>query len=81
MWHLPWQTLLNMYGCFVFISVCVPCMYSARNGQKKASGSLEQELQAVVNYHVSPETNPGPLKEQLVLLTTEPSVSSAPHGL
>lgn len=39
------------------------------------------ELQAVVNYHVSPETNPGPLKEQLVLLTTEPSVSSAPHGL
>ena len=44
---------------------CVPV---AQGGQKRASESLELELQTVLSLHV------GPVEEQMVLLTAEPSL-------
>ena len=41
-----------MYGYFVCMYVCVPCVPGAGGGQKRASYLLELELQMVVNHHV-----------------------------
>ena len=47
---------------------------SAHRVQKRALDLLELELQAVVSHIVwELEPNLGPMQEQLVLLTTEPS--------
>ncbi|KAM7328484.1 hypothetical protein ACRRTK_012576 [Alexandromys fortis] len=48
----------------------------------KVSDSLELELQTVVSCHVGAwELNLGPLGEQSVLLTTEPSLQIPSYGL
>ncbi|MCP6508446.1 hypothetical protein NL478_27155, partial [Klebsiella pneumoniae] len=43
--------------------------------------SLELKLQTTVSHHVGGcwELNPGPLQEQLVLLTTEPPLKPYTH--
>lgn len=49
------QSLKKMflsYECFACIYVYVPCVLNAQRGQKKASESMEPELQVVVNSHV-----------------------------
>lgn len=62
---------------WVFLPSCmsVHMHAGALRGQKRASSDhLELELQPVVSHHVDPgKVNPGPLKEQPLLLTAEPS--------
>jgi hypothetical protein len=50
--------------------VCAQCV----SGQKKASDPLEMGLHMVVSCHVDARNQPRTSEEQLVLLTTEPSV-------
>ena len=51
-------------------------VYRAQRGQRRALDTLELELQVVGSYDVGWELNPGPLEEQSVLLTVEPSLQS-----
>ena len=50
------------------------CLCSAHRGQKKRLDLLLPVLKMFVRYHMSWDLNPGPLEEQLVLLTTESSL-------
>lgn len=69
------------------LNMCMNVLYAtgvpgACSGQKKASDPLELELAMAVSHSVSQcgcwELSPGPLQEQLALLTAEPSLSLAP---
>ena len=52
-------------------TMCVP---GASRNQKNALDALELEVQMVVSYHMCAGNGElGPLEEQLVLLTAEPS--------
>lgn len=51
-----------------YMHVCAPCVCRAEEGQKRALGALELELQTSVSHH----GGAGPLKEVPVLLITEP---------
>jgi hypothetical protein len=49
-------------------------MHYIHRGQKRALDPLELELQMVISCHVGAETELTSLEEQLVLLTSEPSL-------
>ena len=49
-------------------------VYSVCGGQKRVADCRELQLGMVVSYYVSAGNHPGPLEEQPVLLTTEPSL-------
>lgn len=57
------------------MSVGVPHVYRSHRDQKRPLNPGEQELQVVVNAHVGAGhwSKMGPLQEQEVLLTAEPS--------
>jgi hypothetical protein len=48
--------------------ICIPYVYVTHWGQMRVSDPLELELQTVVSFHM------GPLEEQPVILTAEPSL-------
>lgn len=55
--------------------LCTTRMCAAGGAQKRESGPLEQDSQIVVSHYVGIwESNPGPLGEQQVFLTIEPSL-------
>lgn len=63
--------------------MCMNVLYAtgvpgACSGQKKASDPLELELGMAESQCGCWELSPGPLQEQLALLTAEPSLSLAP---
>lgn len=53
--------------------MCTACVFGTHRSQKRAPDSLEQELQIAVSYHMGA----GPLEEQLVLSTAQPSLQTA----
>ena len=58
----------------VHVYVCILLLWSTHRSQKKAMGLLEQELKKVESNHVRAIL--GPLEEQQVLLTAEPSLQA-----
>ena len=60
--------------------MCLYTVCTALRGQKRVANHLELELQTIVSSHVSSyvgaENQPSTLKEQPVLLETEPSLQS-----
>lgn len=70
------KTYLRSYLLFMCVhsSSCAYVCAGARGRQKRTSGLLELELQAGVSYILTWELSLGPLKEQCVLITTDPSL-------
>ena len=62
------------FGCFACMHLYASCLCSAHRGQKKRLDLLLPVLKMFVRYHMSWDLNPGPLLEQLILLTTESSL-------
>jgi hypothetical protein len=65
------------------VDVCAPHVHSAFKGQKRKSYPLKLELHKAVSHFMDAwELNPGLLEEQqLVLLTTEPSLQPLTSNL
>ncbi|KAL6035681.1 hypothetical protein STEG23_021032 [Scotinomys teguina] len=58
------------------IRLCASCVPGAHGDQKRASDPPEPELQMGVSLHGCWESNPGPLEEQPVLVTSETSLQA-----
>ena len=72
--HLYLKTMIIFNGLFIFIFYvhwCFACIHVC----VRVPDTLELELQTVVSSHVGARNmNSGPLEEQPLLLTTEPSL-------
>lgn len=64
-----------VYMC-TYVSIDVPVHAGDCGDQKRTSGTMELELQAVTSSQIQLLGNSSPLKEQQVLLIREPPLSS-----
>lgn len=70
-----------MAGCLAYLNVSAPHASSTHKGQKRAPGSLKQELTDKKLPCECYELNLAPLEEQEVPLTTDPSLQPQSHAL
>lgn len=59
---------LYVYGSFVFLCVCIQCVFSVHKEQKKMLEFLGQELQTVVSCHGGAGNEPRSFENQQVHL-------------
>lgn len=60
--------LFYVYGSFVFLCVCIQCVFSVHKEQKKMLDFLGQELQTVVSCHGGAGNEPRSFEGQQVHL-------------
>jgi hypothetical protein len=63
------------------MSSCVPCAYRTLQRPEEGFSTSRTELQAILSVHRLQEITLGPLQEQQVLLTTEPSLQPLLGGM
>ena len=70
-----------MYGCFVYMHVCVPRVPSTHKGQNRALDPLGARIIDVCELPCRCwEQTPNPLEEEPVLLPAEPSLQPWTKG-
>lgn len=63
-----------MDGCFSYMYIIIPQIYSTYEGQKRVGSSGTRVTEGCEPPCACCECNPGPLEEQQVLLTIDPSL-------